>query len=160
MSRAGRLLGQLARAAATSLTSSATAASQASAYTVPQVQKLAAASTAARSLHTSLGTFAANLSTLDAEIEHATGLERQELEKAAKGVDPWHEDWLDAPFGTPENPVVVPSIEASRIVGVPDPYDDSIIWWDLIEDGQPPKQIVDGGEYFVLKHEPEEGGHH
>jgi cytochrome c oxidase subunit 5b len=34
---------------------------------------------------------------------------------------------------------------------VPDPYDDSIIWWGTVREGEPPKQLVEGGEYFVLK---------
>ena len=34
---------------------------------------------------------------------------------------------LDAPFGTEENPVVVPSEFAERIVGVSDPDDDSLV---------------------------------
>jgi hypothetical protein len=44
-------------------------------------------------------------------------------------------------------------------VGVPDPYDDSIIWWGTIEEGQPPKQIVDTGEFFVLKKVEASDGH-
>jgi len=35
---------------------------------------------------------------------------------------------LDAPWGTEDNPVEVTSSYAERIVGVPDPYDDSIVW--------------------------------
>ncbi len=58
---------------------------------------------------------------------------------------------LDAPFGTEDKPVEVTSSFSERIVGVPDPYDDSIIWWGHIEEGQPPKQLVEGGEFFVLK---------
>lgn len=58
---------------------------------------------------------------------------------------------LDAPFGTEDKPVEVTSTFSERIVGVPDPYDDSIVWWGTIEEGQPPKQLVEGGEFFVLK---------
>jgi len=97
---------------------------------------------------------------LATEIEHATGLEREELESTLKGVDRWHESWLDAPFGTADNPVAVPSEFDHRVVGVPDPDDDSLVWWGIIEDGQPPKQIIDDGEYFVLKRLPSSGGHH
>lgn len=32
--------------------------------------------------------------------------------------------------------------------------------WGTIKKGEGPKQIVEGGEFFVLKHIPEEGGHH
>ena len=85
---------------------------------------------------------------------------RAELESLAKGVDPYHEAWLDAPFGTEDKPVEVTSEYAERIVGVADPDDDSIIWWGLIEEGQPPRQIVEGGEFFVLKKLSSSGGHH
>lgn len=67
---------------------------------------------------------------------------------------------LDAPFGTAESPVVVPSEFSSRIVGCVDPDDDSLVWWGIIEEGQPPKQIIEDGEYFVLKRIPSSGGHH
>ncbi|KAI3435026.1 hypothetical protein D9Q98_003078 [Chlorella vulgaris] len=98
---------------------------------------------------------------LDDYLEQTTGPEREELEAKAAGIEnPWHEAWLDAPFGTEENPVVVPSEYGERIVGVNDPDDDSLVWWGVIEDGQPPKQIIEGGEFFVLKRLPSSGGHH
>lgn len=49
---------------------------------------------------------------------------------------------------------------AERIVGVPDPEDDSLVWWGSLEEGQPAKQIVEGGEFFVLKRVPDEDGGH
>ena len=62
------------------------------------------------------------------EIEHATGLEREELEsKLLKGIDPFHEAWLDAPFGTETHPVEVTSEYEERIVGCADPDDDSLV---------------------------------
>lgn len=58
--------------------------------------------------------------------------------------------------GTPEDPVVVTSAFHERVVGVPDPEDDCLVVWSLIKSDEPPKQIIPGGEYFVLKHiEPE-----
>ncbi len=66
---------------------------------------------------------------------------------------------LNAPWGTEDNPVEVTSSLHERIVGVPDPYDDSIIWWGTIEEGQPPKQIVETGEFFVLKKVEASDGH-
>jgi hypothetical protein len=35
---------------------------------------------------------------------------------------------LDGPFGTAEKPVEVPSMFDHRVVGVPDPDDDSLVW--------------------------------
>ena len=96
---------------------------------------------------------------MDAEIEHATGLERKQLEAEKQGVDMFHEAWLDAPFGTEERPVEVTSEFSTRVVGVPDPEDDSTIWWGSITEGEGPKQIVEGGEFFVLKKLPSSGGH-
>ena len=43
-----------------------------------------------------------------------------------------------------------------RVVGVPDPEDDCLVVWSLIKNGEAPKQIIPGGEYFSLKKiEPE-----
>ena len=42
-------------------------------------------------------------------------------------------------------------IELWIVIGSADPDDDSLVWWGIIEEGQPPKQIIDGGEFFVLK---------
>ncbi|MBX9448683.1 MAG: hypothetical protein KL787_02715 [Taibaiella sp.] len=61
------------------------------------------------------------------ELGHATGLERKELEGKLEGKDPFHEAWLDAPFGTEASPVEVTSEFEERIVGVPDPDDDSLV---------------------------------
>lgn len=99
---------------------------------------------------------------LKEQYEHVTGLEKYEVENKLKGIDVWEETWLKEPWGTADKPVVVPSSYESRIVGVPDPDDDSLVWWGIIEDGQPPKQIIEGGEYFVLKRiaAPEGEGHH
>lgn len=66
---------------------------------------------------------------------------------------------LESPWGTEESPVAVASAFTERVVGVPDPYDDSIIWWGTIKEGEPPRQIVEGGEFFVLKRTPEEDSH-
>ena len=94
------------------------------------------------------------------ELQGCCSFCRAQLEAKKKGVDLFHEAWLDAPFGTETNPVEVTSEFSERIVGVPDPDDDSTVWWGVIEEGQPPKQIVEGGEFFVLKRLPSSGGHH
>ena len=59
---------------------------------------------------------------------------------------------LDAPFGTEDKPVEVTSSFSERIVGVPDPYDDSIVWWGNIHEGDPPKQVT---FLVVLQHNRE-----
>ena len=72
----------------------------------------------------------------------------------------WVHCRITAPWGTEDNPVTVTSIHSERVVGVPDPYDDSIIWWGFIKEGEPPKQIIDDGEFFVLKRiEDDSAGH-
>jgi len=94
------------------------------------------------------------------DIEHATGLELLELEGQIKGGDIFADEdnkWLNAPFGTLENPVVVTSMFKERIVGAIDPDDESIICWGLVKVGADPVKI--GDEYFVLK-QLEGGGHH
>eukprot|EP00976_Prorocentrum_cordatum_P090628 1188197-Prorocentrum_minimum.AAC.5 len=94
------------------------------------------------------------------DIEHATGLELAELEALVQGKDLFVGDdvkWLDAPFGTQANPVVVTSMFTERIVGATDPDDDSIVCWGVVRAGQPPVQI--GAEYFTLK-QIEGAAHH
>lgn len=110
-------------------------------------------------LHTSPPTRHADVTATES-YGKATGQERFELEAKAKGIaDPYHEDWLDAPFGTEDKPVQVTSAYEERIVGVPDPNDDSIVWWGTVHEGQPPKQILEGGEFFVLKRVPDTDAH-
>jgi cytochrome c oxidase subunit 5b len=50
--------------------------------------------------------------------------------------------------------VVVESAFHQRIVGVTDPDDDCLVVWDIIKENEPPKQLIPGGDYFVLKHVP------
>lgn len=38
-----------------------------------------------------------------------------------------------------------------RIIGVTDPDDDTLVIWGIIREGEPPKQLVAGGEFFTLK---------
>eukprot|EP00775_Hariotina_reticulata_P006909 gene6909-7125_t len=54
-------------------------------------------------------------------------------------------------FGTEDNPIQVPALLNERIIGVTDPEDDTLVIWGVIRDGEPPKQLVAGGEFFVLK---------
>lgn len=55
------------------------------------------------------------------------------------------------PWGTPENPKRVPSTNGQRQVGVVDPDDDTLIHWHLLDEGDPPVQIIPGGEFYVLQ---------
>ena len=50
--------------------------------------------------------------------------------------------------------------KSSNAFGVPDPADDSIVWWGTVREGEPPRQIIEGGEYFVLKKIGDGGGGH
>jgi hypothetical protein len=34
------------------------------------------------------------------------------------------------------------------------------VWWGVIKEGEAPKQIIEDGEFFVLKRLPSTGGHH
>lgn len=54
-------------------------------------------------------------------------------------------------FGTEDNPIVVPSLLGERIIGVTDPQDDTLVIWGIVREGEPPKQLVAGGEFFTLK---------
>ena len=54
-------------------------------------------------------------------------------------------------FGTEDNPIVVPSLLAERIIGVTDPDDDTLVIWGIVREGEPPKQLVAGGEFFSLR---------
>jgi cytochrome c oxidase subunit 5b len=54
-------------------------------------------------------------------------------------------------FGTAATPIHVPSVDSERIIGVVDPEDDTLVLWGIIKEGEPPKQLVQGGEFFVLR---------
>jgi cytochrome c oxidase subunit 5b len=46
---------------------------------------------------------------------------------------------------------VVPSTLPERIIGVTDPHDDTMVIWGVLKDGEPPRQLVAGGEFFVVQ---------
>ena len=92
------------------------------------------------------------VSPLEMKHEHVTGLQAHEAKHTLEhGQDPYVEAWVTAERGTAASPVVVTSAASERIVGVTDTHDDSIVVWDTIRAGEPPRQIVEDGEYFVLK---------
>lgn len=69
--------------------------------------------------------------------------------------DVWDEAWAYEPrFGTEDNPIQVPALLSERIIGVTDPDDDTLVIWGIVREGEPPKQLVAGGEFFVLKRVP------
>lgn len=54
-------------------------------------------------------------------------------------------------LGTEDDPIIVPSTEAERIIGVTDPDDDNLVVWGILKAADPPRQFVEGGEFYVLK---------
>uniref|UniRef100_A0A7S0WG26 Uncharacterized protein n=1 Tax=Chlamydomonas leiostraca TaxID=1034604 RepID=A0A7S0WG26_9CHLO len=67
----------------------------------------------------------------------------------------WHEAWMyEDRFGSEEDPIVVPSLEAERIIGVTDPEDDNLVVWGILRANEPPRQFIEGGEFYVLKEVP------
>ena len=84
------------------------------------------------------------------DYEHATGLEKVELDNPTVFEEDYA--WIHSTEeGTPEHPITVTSAFEERLVGVTDPEDDSIVIWGVLQEGQPPRQLVEDGEYFVLK---------
>jgi cytochrome c oxidase subunit 5b len=64
----------------------------------------------------------------------------------------WDEAWAYEPrFGTESDPIVVPALLSERIIGVTDPDDDTLVVWGVVREGEPPKQLVPGGEFFTLR---------
>jgi cytochrome c oxidase subunit 5b len=67
----------------------------------------------------------------------------------------WHEAWMyEDRFGTEDNPVIVPSLEPERIIGVTDPDDENLVVWGILKVDEPPRQFIEGGEFYVLKKVP------
>mmetsp|Transcript_27240 Transcript_27240/g.73601 ORF Transcript_27240/g.73601 Transcript_27240/m.73601 type:complete len:186 (+) Transcript_27240:97-654(+) len=63
----------------------------------------------------------------------------------------WHEAWMyEDKFGTENDPIWVPSLENERIIGVTDPDDDNLVVWGILRANEPPRQFVEGGEFYVL----------
>lgn len=57
-------------------------------------------------------------------------------------------------FGTENDPIVVPSLEPERIIGVTDPEDDNLVVWGILRNGEAPRQFIEGGEFYTLKQVP------
>lgn len=54
-------------------------------------------------------------------------------------------------FGSEDDPIVVPSLEPERIIGVTDPEDDTLVVWGILKVDEAPRQFVENGEFYVLK---------
>jgi hypothetical protein len=61
-------------------------------------------------------------------------------------------------FGTEDDPVIVPSLEPERIIGVTDPDDDNLVVWGVLRESDPPRQFIEGGEFYVLRKVRRGGG--
>ncbi|KAF8056367.1 hypothetical protein HT031_006366 [Scenedesmus sp. PABB004] len=120
-----------------------------------QSQALPAAATATSSwLRAGRGAFTTSSGRWQAQPTAAGGAVTTPQEKYAHLADKdiWDEAWAYEPrFGTEDNPIQVPALLSERIIGVTDPDDDTLVIWGIIREGEPPKQLVAGGEFFTLK---------
>jgi cytochrome c oxidase subunit 5b len=139
------LLGSQAAAAASAL-----APASSSAQIAPWIKTVGSyLGLTASSLHTSSGT-AADAPTASAGEGKEIAKDYSKYNLLDKDV--WDEVWAyEDRFGTEENPIMVPSVEAERIVGVTDPEDDSLVIWGILREGEEPRQFVEGGEFFMLQ---------
>jgi len=78
---------------------------------------------------------AANL--VPSDEEQATGREREEMLARAKGIEYFNRQpvRMQKGQGTFENPVMVPSQEADRIVGMVPKGQDGPVWFELTNEG-------------------------
>ncbi|GLI61211.1 hypothetical protein VaNZ11_003503 [Volvox africanus] len=103
----------------------------------------------ARSLHTSLTTCQG----APAEAKPtALSAEPPRKYRPLGDKELWHEAWMyEDKFGTEDDPIVVPSLEPERIIGVTDPEDETLVVWGILKEGEAPRQFVENGEFYVLK---------
>ncbi|GIL81712.1 hypothetical protein Vretimale_1352 [Volvox reticuliferus] len=103
----------------------------------------------ARSLHTSLTTCQG----APAEAKpRALSAEPPRKYRPLGDKELWHEAWMyEDKFGTEDDPIVVPSLEPERIIGVTDPEDETLVVWGILKEGEAPRQFVENGEFYVLK---------
>mmetsp|Transcript_34109 Transcript_34109/g.61494 ORF Transcript_34109/g.61494 Transcript_34109/m.61494 type:complete len:157 (-) Transcript_34109:164-634(-) len=110
---------------------------------VAQQSAPAVASKLVEALRVQTRSYASTDLVLEPVRKYKTGLATREL---------WHEAWMyEDKVGTAEDPIVVPSLEGQRILGVTDPEDDTIVVWGLVAQEEPPRQLIEGGDYFVCK---------
>lgn len=104
---------------------------------------------AVRGLHSSLSAWQAGQ-----PAATTTALSTEPARKYRSLVDKelWHEAWMyEDKFGTEDDPISVPSLEPERIIGVTDPEDDTLVVWGILKAGEPPRQFIENGEFYVLQ---------
>lgn len=150
MNRLGALSGLLARAARSCSRQWATAASGLPA-------ELAAVGIVGKELGAQVRSLQTSFSPCQETSPHAaktTALSQEPPRKYRPLGDKelWHEAWMyEDKFGSEDDPIVVPSLEPERIIGVTDPEDDTLVVWGILKVDEAPRQFVENGEFYVLK---------
>eukprot|EP00013_Stygamoeba_regulata_P022671 CAMPEP_0177659520 /NCGR_PEP_ID=MMETSP0447-20121125/17490_1 /TAXON_ID=0 /ORGANISM="Stygamoeba regulata, Strain BSH-02190019" /LENGTH=132 /DNA_ID=CAMNT_0019164403 /DNA_START=38 /DNA_END=436 /DNA_ORIENTATION=- len=97
---------------------------------------------------------------LDAEIKHAVGDEKIELEAEKAGKDQFGPSVLRGPFGTKQAPVVVPTVYEERIVGcVGGPGNEHDLVWHVVKEHQE-TVCLRCGQFFKLDRSEAAAHHH
>ncbi|XP_012927540.1 cytochrome c oxidase subunit 5B, mitochondrial [Heterocephalus glaber] len=85
--------------------------------------------------------------------EQATGLEREVMRAAKKGLDPYNILPPKAASGTNEDPNLVPSITNKRIVGCICEEDNSTVIWFWLHKGETQRCPNCGTHYKLVPHQ-------
>ncbi|XP_004452874.1 cytochrome c oxidase subunit 5B, mitochondrial [Dasypus novemcinctus] len=85
--------------------------------------------------------------------EQATGLEREVIMAARKGLDPYNILPPKAAAGTKEDPNLVPSITNKRIVGCICEEDNSAVIWFWLHKGEAQRCPNCGTHYKLVPHQ-------
>lgn len=85
--------------------------------------------------------------------EQATGLEREVLMAAKKGLDPYNILPPKGASGTKEDPNLVPSITNKRIVGCICEEDNSAVIWFWLHKGETQRCPNCGTHYKLVPHQ-------
>ena len=85
--------------------------------------------------------------------EQATGLEREVMLAACKGLDPYNMLAPKAASGTKEDPNLVPSITNKRIVGCICEEDNSAVIWFWLHKGEAQRCPSCGTHYKLVPHQ-------
>ncbi|XP_036113271.1 cytochrome c oxidase subunit 5B, mitochondrial-like [Molossus molossus] len=85
--------------------------------------------------------------------DQATGLEREVLLAARKGLDPYNMLAPKAASGTKEDPSLVPSITNKRIVGCICEQDNSVVIWFWLHKGETQRCPSCGTHYKLVLHQ-------